>query len=102
MTPVRVLVVILALILGATLAVGTWGAPPGTEPRLSDDDYVSIALSDPQVFRPSGPGSGRNVTVSRVERARAGVIVHVTVDGIRFQVLIDPRTDRVKEVTRLN
>ncbi len=101
MTPVRVAVVVLALLMGALLAVGTWGQPP-VQDGLSDDDYISIALSDPQVFRPTGPGSGRSVQVSRVERAPSGVIVSLTVDGIGFRVLIDPRTQRIKDVTRIN
>ncbi|MBI2983569.1 MAG: hypothetical protein HYY42_05255 [Chloroflexi bacterium] len=100
MTPVRVPVVILARILGATLAVGTWGQPPGATGRLSDDDYISIALSDPQVFRPTGPGSGKSVQPERVDRSGAVVTVDLTVDGIRFRVLIDPRTNRITQVLR--
>jgi len=98
MTPVRVLVVILALILGATLAVGTFGAPPAQ--RLSDDDYVSIALSDPQVFRPAGPASGRSVVPERVDRSGSNVTVDLIVDGVRLRILIDPRTNKVTQVSR--
>ncbi len=99
MTPPRVLIVILALILGATLAVGPRGAPPPA-PSMTDDDYIAIALSDPQVFRPTGPGSGKSVQPERVERSGSNVTVDVTVDGIRFRVLIDPRTNRITQVQR--
>lgn len=100
MTPPRILVVILALLLGATLAVGTLGAPQPPAPAMSDDDYIAIALSDPQVFRPTGPGSGKSVQPERVDRSGSNVAVDVTVDGIRFRVLIDPRTNRITQVTR--
>jgi hypothetical protein len=99
MTPVRVIVVALALVLGALLAVGAWGEPPTQ--RLSDDDYIAIALSDPQVFHPTGGTSGQKVVAERVERTPSSVIVTVTSDGIRFNVYIDPRTNRVTEVKRL-
>lgn len=100
MTPARILVVILALILGATLAVGTLGAPPPATPAMSDDDYIAIALSDPQVFRPTGPGSGKSVQPERVDRSGSSVAVDITVDGIRFRVLIDSRTNRITQVLR--
>lgn len=98
MTPVRVLVVIMVLLVAVTLAVASFAPPP--QQRLSDDDYISIALSDPQVFRPRGPGSGGSVTVNKVERTSADVIVQLTVDGIAFQVTIDPRTNRIRDVVR--
>lgn len=99
MTPGRVLVVILAILLGATLAVGTLGAPAPL-PGRSDDDYIAIALSDPQVFRPTGPGSGKSVQPERVTRSGSVVTVDVTVDGIPFRVTIDARTDRITDVRR--
>ena len=99
MTPPRVAVVILALVLAAVLAVGMWGERPQT--RLSDDEYIAIALSAPEVFHPSGGESGRSVS-ARIDRAAPPVTVDVTSDGIRFRVLIDPVTNRIRQVTRLN
>jgi hypothetical protein len=92
MTPVRVLVVILALLLGATLAVGTFGAPP-SPPGRSDEDYIAIARSQPEVFR---AGTPRQVTVQRGDP----VIVELVFDQGRFLVSIDPRRNEVTAVTR--
>ncbi len=99
MTPARVLVVILTLVLAAVLAVGTWGESP--QPRLSDDEYIAIALSAPEVFHPSGGESGRVVS-ARIDRGAPPVTVDVTSDGARFRVLVDPRTNRITQVTRVN
>jgi hypothetical protein len=99
MTPARVAVVILTLVLASLLAVGVWGERP--QPRLADDEYIAIALSAPEVFHPSGAQSGRSVS-ARVDHDAAPVTVEVTSDGSRFRVLIDPRTNRITQVTRLN
>jgi hypothetical protein len=90
MTPARVLVVILALILGATLAVGTFAAP---RPARSDDDYIAIARSRPEVFK---AGTPRQVTVQRGDP----VIVDFVFDNARYVVFIDPRNDQVTGVER--
>ncbi len=98
MTPVRVVVVVLALVLGALLAVGAWGEPPTQ--RLSDDDYISMALSEPEVFHPTGATSGRTVSARVTEYTPSRVTVDVTSDGNRFRVYIDPRTNKVTQVVR--
>jgi len=98
MTPARVAVVALTLILAALLAVGAWGQSQG--PRLSDDDYIAIAVSQPEIFHPTGPSSGGSVRATGVEHSRDRVAVNVISDGIRFRVLIDPRTNRVTQVVR--
>lgn len=89
MTPIRILVVLLALLLGATLAVGTLGTP---SPKLSDDDYIAIARSEPTVFR---AGTPRRIQVQRGDP----VVVTFVFDSERYQVFIDPRTQRVTGVT---
>jgi hypothetical protein len=93
MTPARLLVAILALLLGATLAVGTFGAPP--PPARSDEDYIAIARSQPEVFRAGVP---RQVTVQRGNP----VIVEFVFDRERYRVHIDPRSDTVTRVERIN
>ena len=98
MTPVRIIVVALALVLGALLAVGAWGQPPTQ--RLSDDDYIAIALSEPEVFHPTGGTSGRSVSARVAEYTPSRVTVDVTSDGTRFRVFIDPRTNNVTQVLR--
>lgn len=97
----RVLLTVVALILGVSMALSSmmWWDDPGSAPR-SDDDYIAIALSDPQVFRPTGPGSGRSVVPERVDRSGSVVTVDLTVDGIKFRVLIDARTDQITQVIR--
>lgn len=100
MTLARVAVVLLTLVLAALLAVGAWGERP--QQRLGDDDYISIALSEPEVFHPTGPSSGKSVVATRVDHTPSTVTVDITSDGIRFRVLIDPRTNRVTQVTRQN
>lgn len=99
MTPRRGIVLLLTLVLAALLAVGAWGQGQNT-PRLSDDDYISIAISQPDVFHPT-PGGGTNVSAKVVDRNDAYVAVEVLSDGQRFRVLIDPRTSKVIQVTRL-
>ncbi len=100
MTPARVAVVALTLVLAALLAVGAWGSQ-GQGPRLSDDEYIAIALSAPEVFHPRGPTSGGTVS-ARVDHNAPPVAVDVVSDGIKFRVLIDPRTNRITQVTRQN
>jgi hypothetical protein len=91
MTPARILGILLILVLGATLAVGMWGERPRREP--SDDDYIAIARSQPEVFRAGVP---RQVTVQRGDP----VIVEFVFDRERFVVSIDPRRNEVTSVTR--
>ncbi len=98
MTPARVAVVAFTLLLAAMLAIGMWGQ--GGAARLSDDDYISIAVSDPQVFHPSGPSSGKRIITTGVEHTSSSVIVNVTSDDTRFRVFIDPRTNKVTQVVR--
>lgn len=99
MTPGRLAVVLLTFVLAALLAVGMWGGGNGTAPR-SNDDYIAIAISDPRIFHPTGPSSGRQVVAENVERNGSTVIVTVISDGDRFKVYIDARTDRVTNVER--
>ncbi len=96
MTPLRVGVVVLALLLGALMALGAWGQ--GSSARLSDEDYISIAISDPRVFHPTGATSGRSVKAQRVERSGSTVVVDLISDGIPFRVTIDARTEQVTKV----
>ncbi len=77
MTPRRVGVLILALVLAVALALGMWGE---RTPRLSDDEYIAIALSQPEVFHPT-PGGGTTVTSTRVEHGATFVAVEVTLPG---------------------
>lgn len=90
MTPARILVVLLILLLGATLAVGTFGAPPRYR---ANEDYIAIARSRPEVFK---AGTPRRITVERGDP----VIVDFTFDGARYRVAIDPRRDEVTKVER--
>lgn len=93
----RGIVLLLAFVLAALLAVGAWGqAPPAR--LLSDDDYISIAISQPEIFHPT-PGGGGNVSAHVVSRTNSGVVVEVVSDGRRFRVLIDPSTNKVTQVT---
>jgi hypothetical protein len=94
MTPGRVLIVILALILAASLALGTLGAPP-SPPGRSDEVYIAIARSQPEVFR---AGTPRQVTVQRGDP----VIVEFVFDRERYRVHIDSRTDAVTRVERVS
>jgi hypothetical protein len=97
MTPRRGIVLLLAFVLAALLAVGAWGqAPPSRV--LSDDDYISIAISQPEVFHPT-PGGGGNVSAHVVSRTNSAIVVEVISDGQRFRVLIDPDTNKVTQVT---
>lgn len=98
MTLGRVLLVAFTLVLAAVLAVGAWGQSKA--PTLSDDDYISIALSRPEVFHPNGPASGGSVS-ARVDHSAPPVTVDVTSDGIKFRVVIDPSTNKVTQVIRL-
>ncbi|MDE3192774.1 MAG: hypothetical protein KGN00_03705 [Chloroflexota bacterium] len=97
MTPRRGIILLLAIVLAVALALGMWGEAP-TTPRLSDDDYISIAISQPEVFHPT-PGGGTNVQAQVVERSDSGVVVEVVSDNKRFRVVIDPRTNKVTQVT---
>lgn len=98
MTPRRAIVLVLTFVLAALLALGAWGsnAPPAAK---DDDHYISIAISQPQVFHPT-PGGGTHVSAQVVERTSSYVAVEVTSDNDRFRVLIDPQTDKVTQVTR--
>jgi hypothetical protein len=98
MTPARIALVLFILVLAALVAVGAWGE--GGSTSLSDDDYIAIALSQPQVFHPSGASSGSRVVAERVERGRGSVAVDVISDGERFRVVIDTRTNQVTRVER--
>lgn len=89
MSPARVGVVVLTLVLAALLAVGVWGQQPQA-PR-TDDDYIAIARSVPEVFKAGTPGQ---VTVDRSGR----LAVDFWFAKERIRVFIDPRTDRVQEV----
>ncbi len=99
MTPRRAAAAVLAIVLGVLLALGAWSAdqPSGS---LSDDDYIAIALSQPQVFHPSGATSGQQVRATGIERGGGVVTVHVTSDGQRSRVEIDARTNAVTRVVR--
>lgn len=97
MTARRAIVLILALVLAVALALGMWGEGPA--PTLSDDDAISIAISQPQVFHPT-PGGGTRVSGQVVERTATAVVVEVVSDGQRFRVTIDPRTREVDQVTK--
>lgn len=96
MTLRRVVLLVLAMVLAVALALGAWG---DRSQRLADDDYIAIAISQPEVFHPT-PGGGRSVVATRVEHGDTYVAVDVTSDGERFRVLIDPRTNRVTQVVR--
>jgi hypothetical protein len=98
MTPRRGVVLVLTFVLAALLAVGAWGQVPSSR-VLSDDDYISIAISQPEVFHPT-PGGGTNVSAQVVERTDAYVAVEVLSDGQRSRVLIDPRTNKVLQTTK--
>jgi hypothetical protein len=100
MTPRRVAVAILTIVLGVLMAIGVFGANQPTRRTLSDDDYIAIALSQPQVFHPSGATSGKQVVATKVDRTADFVIVDVTSDGSRFRVFIDPRSNQVTQVVR--
>ncbi|MBU6423309.1 MAG: hypothetical protein KGJ98_08320 [Chloroflexota bacterium] len=97
MTPRRGLVLVLAIVLGVALALGMWGEAPSA-PRLSDDGYISIAISQPQVFHPT-PGGGTNVSAQVVEKSSTQVVVEVVSDNTRYRVVIDRRTNEVTDVT---
>ena len=88
MTPARVLIIVLILLLGATLAVGTLGQPAQYR---ADEDYIAIARSQPEVFRAGVP---RQIAVQRGNP----VIVDFVFEGGRYRVSIDPRTDQVTRV----
>ncbi len=97
MTPVRAGVVLLALVLAALLAVGAWGQPPGRE--LSDQDYISIAISQPDVFHASAPPS-EGIRARVVERTPSLVTVEVDYGTATYLVYVDPRTRQVTGVVR--
>lgn len=90
MTPIRVLVILLILLLGATLAVGTLGPPP---PQLSDQDYIAIARGHPEVFR---AGTPRQISVQRGDP----VVVVFVFDRETYHVRIDPRSQQVTDARR--
>jgi hypothetical protein len=97
-TPRRGVVLLLTLVLAALLALGMWGtaAPPAAK---DDDHYISIAISQPQIFHPT-PGGGTKVSANVVERTPSYVAVEVISDNERFRVLIDPQTDKVEQVIK--
>ncbi len=99
MSPRRSLVVLLTIVLGVLMAIGLFGANPPAR-QLSDDDYVAIALSQPQVFHPSGATSSPRVQATGVSHESGSVIVDVVSDGQRYRVVIDARTNQVTQVIR--
>ncbi|MBM4433794.1 MAG: hypothetical protein FJ028_01560 [Chloroflexi bacterium] len=88
MSPLRALAVGLVLLLGAVLAVGTFGGPAQYG---ADEDYIAIERSQPEVFR---AGTPRAVNVQR----GGDVVVDFVLDRARYRVRIDPRTDPVTKV----
>jgi hypothetical protein len=90
-SPLRVLGVGVILLLGATLAVGMWGEAP--QRQRSADDYISIAISQPEIFRAGAP-LRTTVTPSNP------VVVEIEFERERYRVYIDPRTDQVMRVER--
>ena len=99
MTPRRVAVAVLTIVLGVLMAVGVFGANQPSR-QLSDDDYRAIAVSQPQVFHPSGPTSGQQVQATNVTREGSTVAVDVISDGQRFRVIIDARTNQVTQIVK--
>lgn len=93
----RVVVLGFAIVLAVALALGAWG---DRSQRLGDDDYVAIALSQPDVFHPRGVPSSAAVSARVAERADTYVAVDVTSEGVTFRVFIDPRSNRVTQVVR--
>ena len=89
----------MVIILGVLMAVGLFGANIPTR-TLSDDDYRAIAVSQPQVFHPSGPTSGQQIQAGNVTREGNTVSVDVISDGQRFRVVIDARNNQVTQVVR--
>lgn len=98
MSPRRVGVAIMVIVLGVLMAVGLFGTNLPTR-SLSDDDYRAIAIS-PQVFHPSGPTSGPRVLPGNVTHEGNTVTVEVTSDGQRFRVVIDARTNQVIQIVK--
>ena len=99
MSPRRVSAIVLVIVLGVLMAVGMFGANQPTA-RLTDDDYRAIAVSQPQVFHPSGPTSGQQIQAGNVTHEGSTVTVDVVSDGQRFKVVIDARTNQVTQITR--
>jgi len=99
MTPRRVAVAVLTIVLGVIMALGVFGANQPTR-QLTDDDYRAIAISQPQVFHPGGPSSGQQVQAGNVTREGNTVTVDVASDGQRFRVIIDARSNQVTQVVR--
>lgn len=99
MSPRRVGAVVLVIVLGVLMAIGLFGANTPTR-ALSDDDYRAIAISQPQVFHPSGPTSGQQVSAGNVTREGSTVTVDVISDGQRFRVVIDSRSGQVTQVVK--
>ena len=99
MSPRRVGVAIITIVLGVLMAVGMFGANVPSR-TLSDDDYRAIAVSQPQVFHPSGPTSGQQVQAQNVTREGNTVTVDVVSDGQRFRVFIDSRNNQVTQIVR--
>ncbi len=94
MSPRRIGVFILTLVLGVVLALGSWRwwNDPGAATR-SDDDYIAIARSRPEVFH---AGTPQKVTVDRSGR----LAVDFWFERERIRVFVQPRTDTVEEVVR--
>jgi hypothetical protein len=99
MSPRSVGVAILVIVLGVLMAVGMFGANVPSR-TLTDDDYRSIAISQPQVFHPSGPTSGQQVQAGNVTREGNTVTVEVVSDGQRFKVVIDARSNQVTQIVK--
>ena len=89
----------MVIVLGVLMAVGLFGAnvPART---LSDDDYRAIAISQPQVFHPSGPTSGQQISAGNVTREGNTISVDVVSDGQRFKVVIDARNNQVTQIVK--
>ncbi len=92
MTPRRLLLTVFALVLGVVMALGSlsWWNDPGAASR-SDEDYIAIARSAPEVFK---AGTPRQVTVDRSGR----LAVDFWFEKERIRVFVQPRTDRVEEI----
>ena len=99
MSPRRVGAAVLVIVLGVLMAVGLFGANAPAR-NLSDDDYRAIAISQPQVFHPSGATSGQQIQAGNVTREGNTITVDVISDGQRFRVIIDARNNQVTQVTK--
>ena len=99
MSPRRVVVALLAIVLGVLMSLGMWGANQPAR-SLSDDEYIAIALSQPQVFHPSGATSGSRVAATGVTHDGTNVLVDVVSDGQRYRVTIDSRSNQVTQIQK--